>query len=498
MRRSLVCVAALVCSICGLFADGRSYPTEPSASWVYPYLYELRLRHQGGPMFVSTGPYERGDIARWLDECSRGDSIDDGRSAYLARMLKREFEPEIRSLRVPEPAWTGNAVLRSWLETRGSYRQEALVRFALYPGPGLCVWTALRSTVNAREYHKIETVPWGERTRASFDQGGISVSRGGFSVFLGRDELSWGASREDGLLFSGSAPSLDMLKLGLRGGRLKFTSFHSQLRAGGEEAWDESVRRFVSGHRLEVLLGRRLSLAISEAVLYGGEGRNFEPAYFNPFTVLYAEQWNSDWNDNILIAGDLSFLFPGRAEIRAEIMIDDFQYDFETEPHEVAAGLTVLATNPLKPDASLIGGSYFHVTNRTYGHVIDLNRFVQEGHVIGYPGGPDGDKLKLWCTAAFPDPLLWTLDYTFRRDGEGEATDSLARTGSKAKFPTGVVWRRHCVGFDITWRPAYFWSVGGRIEWSDDENYEHIEGRARSSVRLVVSSTFHINMASKQ
>jgi hypothetical protein len=497
MRRGFVCVAALVCIICGLSKDGWSYPTEPAASWVYPYLYELRLRHPGGPVFVSTGPYERRDIARWLDEGFRSQSIGDSRSAYLSRMLKREFESEIRSLQGPQHAWTANAWLRSRLETRGSYRQEGLVRFALHPGPGLCVWTVLRSTVNAPEHHKTETVPWGERTRASFDNGGISISRGSFSAFLGRDELSWGASREEGLLFSGSAPSLDMLKLGLKGGRFNFTSLHSQLRAHGEEEWGESVRRFVSSHRLEVLLGQRLSLAISETVLYGGEGRNLEPAYLNPFTVLYAEQWNSDWNDNILIALDLSVLFPERAEIRAEIMIDDFQYDFETEPHEVAGGLTIMAANPFYPGASIVGGSYSHVTNRTYGHVIDINRFVHEGRVMGYPGGPDGDKLELWCKAAFPDPLLWTLDYTFRRDGEGEATDSLARTGSKAKFPTGVVWSRHCLGFELTWRPAYFWSVGGRIEWSEDENYEHIKGRARDSVRLILSGTFRISMASK-
>jgi hypothetical protein len=137
------------------------------------------------------------------------------------------------------------------------------------------------------------------------------------------------------------------------------------------------------------------------------------------------------------------------------------------------------------------------VTNRTYGHVIALNRFVHEGHVIGYPDGPDGDKLTLWCAAAVPDPLLWTLAYTLRREGEAQATDSLASTGSKEKFPSGVVWRRHSVGLDIVWRPVHMWSVGGRLEWSEDENYEHIEGRVRSCVKLIVSGTFRFNVASK-
>jgi hypothetical protein len=497
MRRGIICLIVLVGCVLGLAAAGRTNPTEPAASWVYPYLYELRLRHAGAPLFVSTGPYERREIARWLDQNPGIASNGDRRSKYLYRMLAREFEAEIRSTQEQHHTWTGNAVLRSVLETEGSYRQEAWVRFALHPGPGLCVWTVLRSTVNGPEYHKIETVPWGERARASFDQGGISVGWKSLSAFLGRDELSWGASREEGLLFSGSAPSLDMLKLNLKGRSLNFTSLHAQLRAHGEEEWDLAVRRFIAGHRLEVLLGKRLSLAVSEAVIYGGEGRTFEPAYLNPFTILYAEQWNSIWNDNILIAGDLSLLFPGKAEIRAEIMIDDFQYDFETEPHEVAAAVTVMAANPFYPDASTLGGSYSHVTNRTYNHVIAINRFVHEGRVIGYPGGPDGDKIKLWCAASYPDPLLWSLDYTFRRDGEADATDSLATTGSKTKFPSGTVWSRHCLGLDVTWRPDYCWSVGGRVEWWEDENCEHIEGISRSSVRLILSGTFRLDRASK-
>ena len=496
MRCSLIRVAVLFCAVCGMCRDVSSSPTEPSESWVYPHLYELRLRHPGAPMFVSTGPYERRDIARWLEELSRTGSTLDSRSAYLSRVLRREFASELSSISGSHPAWMGSAVLRSRLVTKGSFQQEARVRFATFPWPDMCVWTVLRSTVNAPEYHKIETVPWGDRTRASFDHGGISISKGAFSAFLGRDELSWGASRRYGLLLSGSAPCLDMLRLGLRGRRLNFTSLHSELRAGPDEEWDASVRRFVSAHRLEVLLGQRVSLSISEAVVYGGEGRDFELAYFNPFTVLYSEQWNSDWNDNILIAGDLSILVPGKVEVNAEIMIDDFQYDFKTEPHEVAVGLAVRTTNPLYPEVSLIGGSYYHVTNRTYGHVIDVNRFVHEGRVMGYPGGPDGDELTLWCSAAWPEPVLWTLDYTLSREGETEATDSLSATGSKEKFPSGVVWSSDSVGLGAVWRPVDMWSVGGRIEWSEDENYDHIEGRVRSRVRLFVSAAFRLNVAS--
>jgi hypothetical protein len=463
MRHCIV-VSAIISAAVTLHGIALCFPTEPTGSWVYPYLYELRLRLGGPALFTSTGPYGRADLARWVAATSRPESGAVGsRSAWLQSMLSKEFEADLAILDGDFVAWTGDLGVAATHMTDSEPKWEGLLRLAVYSGPSLCMWAHLRTTANATDFHKTDVRIWQGRGAASFDYGGIGYRRGRLSLFLGRDELSWGAERRLGLLFSGSAPSFDMVKLGFRTRRFYFTSFHTQLRRGSADDWPETVNRFVSGHRLEILISPRLSCSVSEAVIYGGENRSVEMAYLNPLTLLYAEQWNSEANDNIIIAGDVTALLPGRAEIRVEVMVDDFQYDFETEPHEFAAGLSVRAVNPLHPETATMGGWYYHVRNQTYGHFVSWNRLLHEGKIMGYPGGPDGDMLRLWTSLAFPRAALWTLDYTFRRQGEGRAWDPQEPVGSTVRFPSGVVERRHALGLEVEWRQAYQTMLTARI-----------------------------------
>jgi hypothetical protein len=419
------------------------------------------------------------------------------RSLWLHRILRHEFSAEQSLLKSDDLLLVGDASVGSGLETDVKPVTEALLRAALYSGPGLCVWTTLRSTLNAPGRHKTATRQWEDRARASFDQGGITYRRGAFSLFLGRDELSWGAERQAGLLLSGSAPNMDMLRVTLESSRFLFTSFHSQLRRGDDEEWDESMRRFLAGHRVEILFSPTLSASISEVVVYGGENRSLEAGYLNPFTVFYAEQWNSGHQDNILIAGDVSWVVPGRAELRGEVMIDDFQYDFSTEPHELAAGVAVTIVNPALAEGSMLGASYFHVRNRTYGHFVGWNRYVHEESVIGYPAGPDGDNLRLWISLASPEALLWNLDYVHRRKGEGRATDVLERVGTKESFPSGTVERLHQVGLDLSWRPLHQWIFNGRIEYHHLTNRDNTEGSDDDGITIRVNATYNLKWSSK-
>ena len=491
MRSSglLVIVAIAIWALPGGVALG--YPTEPSDSWVYPYLYELRLREGAGHLFISTGPYGRLEIAEWLQGVEAGDLT--GRSLWLYDMLATEFDGEARVLEVGS-GWAGDLNVRSAAETGSRAYGEALGRFAYYSPVGVAIWTSLRASANGVDLHKVETRVWEDRLRASVDYAGIAFRKQGFTISLCRDEMSWGADRRRGLLFSGTAPSFDMLSIGYSAGPVAFTSFHSRLRDGRNVEAEGDVRRFVSAHRLEVLAGEGISFGISEAVLYGGPFRTFEPAYLNPLTIFYADQWNSGWNDNILIAGDFALLFPGRAEIRGELMIDDFQYDFENEPHEFGGGLSLSAVNPLLPGSSLAGASYYHISNQTYGHLVTWNRLVHEGKVMGYEDGPDGDRLALWTTLARPGSMLWRAEYSLRRKGEGQATDVQEETGSRVGFPSGTVETSHRGGVGLVWRPRHMWSVEARVEYHRTRNAGNVEGEDDDGWDLFLGAQFNLKI----
>jgi hypothetical protein len=479
--------AVLLClSVCAV-----ACPTDPATSWVYPYIDELRLREGAGGLSPMTAPYGRLETAAWLEGIPP--VAGGSRDCWLEDMLKTDFADEAGILRTGS-GWTGAVEFYGWAGTDEAVVGETFGRYAYYSPLGLCFWTSLRATLNGRGLHKVATRPWKDNARASVDFAGLSFHQKGFSIGLERDEVSWGTDRRAGLLFSGSAPAFDMLRIAYRTKRVGFTSFHARLRPGPDEDVEEGIHRYVAAHRLEVFPTPFSSLAISEAVVYGGRYRSFEPVYMNPLTIFYADQWNSDSNDNILIAGDFSFLFPGRAEIRGEVMIDDFQYDFETEPHEVGAGMTLTAVNPFRPATSLMGAFYYRVANHTYGHVVEWNRFIQEGRLIGYPDGPDTDKLGLWLNLSIPVNVTWTMDYTYRRKGEGSATEVQGAENPGGPFPSGTVETTHAAGLEVVWRPSYAWQIMAGARYSRVRNAGHEEGARDDDWEVVIGARYNLEL----
>jgi hypothetical protein len=474
-------------------------PTELTDTYVYPYLYELRLRNPGCPVFVNDRPFVRMELAEWLVDCFSADSLSDARSRWLHEMLKHDLSGEIGLMQAAAAGWTWDTALGSMAANDARVMADGFTRFSVYVPGGLSLWSSIRVTLNDPEGHKTYAKVWKDRGRASMEHGGIGYRRKWFSIFFGRDEIAWGAARDRGLLFSGSAPSYDMLKLRFGDGRFRYTSFHTMLRRDREEdpLEKEHLRRYVSAHRLDICACRSLTFSLTEAVIYGGDMRNFEPVYLNPAGLLYAEQWNSHSDDNILIAGDFSFLVPGRVEIRGELMVDDFQYDFGDEPHKLAAGLGIAGLNPLQPARSMIGGSYYHIRGGTYNHHVIWNRFVQEGHIMGYPDGPDGDRLSLWISLALPDPLYWSLDYSYRRQGEGSVTDEQLPDSPQVKFPSGIVEKEHRFGLELSWRPAFAWIVEGSVVYHSTDNMGNMEARSDSGFDFGLGLTFNYKTAGR-
>jgi hypothetical protein len=410
-------------------------------------------------------------------------------------MLAQELQGESHLAGARRLVWTGDVGLGVGSVTGQAGTGEMLARLALYTDSGLSAWTGMRGTLNAPECHKVETRPQ-DRFRASFDYGGVGYRHGYLSVFLGRDGISWGVSRPRGLLFSGPSPSCDMVRLRFKTDRVLFTSLHSQLRRGRDDPWDESVRRFVSAHRLDVRIGKHLTVGFSEVVLYGGSGRTFEPAYLNPLVLFYAEQWNSRFQDNLFLATDFAFLLPGRADVRGEIIIDDLQYEAGSEPHLYGLGLSVDAVSPLRGDVALVGGSYYHIRNEVYGHTVPHNRYTHQGELIGYPDGPDGDRLRLWASVVFPVSLEWKVDYVHRRQGEGRVEDRQEAEGERTPFPSGVVERHHRVGLGLSWRPSHRWALGGRVEYRDIRNPGNVERSADSGFMFEIQAGLNLKLAS--
>jgi hypothetical protein len=482
----LSCAALLSLAAAG---GGLGMPTEPSGSWVYDYIDELRLSSDSLSFFRATLPYERCELAHVLSQCRIPEVRGGERMGYLLGLLDRELKYEGAWRRDRGNLFVGVVNSGIAARTRAKVGMDNLLKLNFYFMEGVALWTYMRLSVTYPEAHRIETRPWGNYFRASFDHGGIGYRGGRFSLFLGRDELAWGLQRHKGLLFSGAAPAMDMVKFAYLEDKVLFTSVHSRLRHGDADPWDVDVRRYVSAHRLDLKLWPRFTFAVSEVVLYGGEYRNFDPIYLNPVSVLYAKQWNSRSEDNILFSGDFTLVFPRAAEIRFEIVIDDFQYDFSS-PHELGFGFDIAAKNPLLDLYSLFGLSYFHIRNGTYGHRIVHNRYTHESEVICYPFGPDGDFLEFRFSFSLPTETLWTMRLSQRRQGEGRVGDPQDEPPEDTEFPSGVVEKVMRAGLDVSWRPSYDWLIKGSLEWYGVSNEGNLEDSDRSDLRAAVGVGF--------
>lgn len=490
MRRCFICLTAAALLHMGAPEGGMSMPTEPGGSWVYDYIDELRLSADSLSLFTASLPYERNELGSAVMRTRLREGAGRERLEYLLGLLERELALEASWKTGRTNLFVGE--LTSGVGARSNARvgMDNLVMARFYFMERVAIWTSVRLTVTDPEAHRIETKPWGDYFRASFDRGGVGYRGGRFSLFMGRDEVAWGLDRQRGLLCSGAAPAMDMFKFTYLEDKVLFTSVHSKLRRGDTDPWDETIERYVSAHRLDLKLRPWFTFAVSEAVLYSGEHRGFDPVYLNPISVFYAGQWNSKTQDNILFAGDFTLLLARAAELRFEVVVDDFQYDFE-KPHELGFGVDLNARNPFLDLYSLFGCSYFHIRNGTYGHKVEYNRYTHENSIIGYPYGPDGDLVEARFAFSLPAEALWTVRFSQRRQGEGRVSDSQDEPPEDRRFPSGTVEKTLRLGLDVSWRPTYNWLIEGGLEWYGVCNEDNIEGADGDDIRVALALAFN-------
>jgi len=226
---------------------------------------------------------------------------------------------------------------------------------------------------------------------------------------------------------------------------------------------------------------RGLDFGLSEVVVYGGEGRGPELCYLNPLTIYYGEQFNKWRDDNILLGADFSWYLPwGR--VYGELLVDDFQYDFRSEPHELGinGGLDLVT-----PWGFRFNLEYTRVNNWVYGQNKPRNRYTYEGRVIGWEMGPDADQFS--SEIFYPmGRSLWTkFLLRLSRKGEGKVDDPRDTDVPWPKsFPSGVVEKSLLVGVELRYLPRPFLQVKFKLEAEKKRNRGNVKGRDSTSQRI--------------
>jgi hypothetical protein len=453
----------IVCFIC-MYAQGAfgSDETIIPDSWVYPALRTFELG--GYVQLAPSMPYTRKDVERYVEQILSRVGEDGRRltprQRFLLERLKAEFlgtstrpadredrplllyehEGDFAAFDIAAGGLFAKQVDAEKGEIWGLLRPDLLVGV----GGRLTVQTAYRIKIGPERGANMFGSKPSPRERSfrgvtsDYEKGLIYLSGQRWGIRLGRDYMHWGNGREEGLLLSRSAGSLDHVAASLQLGRFDLVAIHAVL--------DPRLQRRLAGHRVTVRLPRGMCIGFGETVIYASRGLDF--AYLLPFGSYYANQYNESIDDNVLWGFDWKVPITRGLVLYGELLVDDFQYERDPPaPDRIGFNMTVEALVTFgEREIELLAG-YTYIDIFTYAHKDTLlTRYVtgnadpEINRLIGSSLGPDADRWNARIAMPLHPRLLVSVEGSYSRRGEGSDLREWDRVeDAKPRFPSGEV-----------------------------------------------------------
>jgi len=247
-----------------------------------------------------------------------------------------------------------------------------------------------------------------------------------FKVRIGRFNLRMGPGYSSNFLFSGINKPLNFLyyvESGL-GDKLHFLTFNASLS-------DTVEGKRVAYQRVELNPHKRISLAISEAVVY--TRRNLFK-YIAPFDFFYLIQRHSaDNDDNLLAEGNVTFYLPSGIKLYFIFFDDDWiitPEDNQASLYGYCLGFYAVRGNfDLRVEYSL-------VSPWSYAHFSQKNAWAINGTPLGHWAGNDFHHFFVEAGYQRSKNTLLTFDLEYLEHGMGNLETPWESSG----LPGNVSW----------------------------------------------------------
>src|SRR5712692_3431828 len=407
------------------FAAQTVSPYVPLHHWSMPYVEYLISGGVIADPTPLTRPLKQADLALALEAA---DTIRLGAATRATiRQLLREFRPRVRGARYRVELGAGLAAasytVRDPLELgRGVPPRQAVRRgFASGTGQLLLAFGPFVGVSHAAVDTRLQYDPdWfaGGNNATRFEEGYVSGQWRYGEVFFGILDRNWGPSSVQGLLLSDDPYSLDHLALALGTPRVQVQAFAAQLDTRADST-GAPVNRYMTQHRLWIHPRGRWTLALSEASVISGVGRQLEPWYLNLATIGFFRQTESGTNANNFLGLDVQRR--GATTLMAQFMLDDIQVSRKTpsDLKPASYAFTVGAKARIRSRAAAWTLFYTQVANLTYRNEDNLQ--VPLYHFLG-TGRNFDDYDQLTATASWLARvgLLLQPEVTVLRQGEGD------------------------------------------------------------------------------
>ncbi len=488
----------------------------PLDSWVYSTVDELYCQGLFTKLHKNVKPYTRGEIASCVLEINLRQKRQEleltDSQLWLLQKLNQEFRFEIEELYQKSSKKDKNRYILKYgasplllAKAAGedtSYgRLQAKFETALQFDRRLVVKDRMIIDTKAEKERRYWGRKWKGDLTGVLDMAYAQIDLEYLYLLLGRDHLRWGPGKEDVLLLTDQIPPFDMLKLESRLGSFRFICFATVLdqmrvpacQGPGGPSGSFFAKRYLSGHRINLKLKCGLEMGISEVILYGGEHRNLEPYYLNPLLPYYGEQYNQYRDDNALWSFDLALTWFRNKEFYAEILVDDFQYDFESEPQQIGLQIGINYAEIFGLKRSFANLEYTRINNWVYGQNKLWNTYTYHGFGMGSILGPDADRLFFDLTYHLAKDLQISFSEEYRRRGEGRIeTLQTSAVPYPKKFPSGIVECSNQIRFEASYQPSPHLKLDGAWGYKNVKNSQNVDGERADDFFLEASLNVHL------
>ena len=243
-------------------------------------------------------------------------------------------------------------------------------------------------------------------SRLSFNSGetdnsGICYQNDWMVLQFGRGRQSWGAGNDIQLALSETSNSYDYGMIDLDFENLKVRYLHGYL-----ESDTLFYNRYITARGIEWNNNTNFLLGLSEIVIYSGENRPIDLAYFNPISshleIELNDRQNNSGSDNGNGVWQCSFDYFNEKNLRisGNYIIDEFVLDEEQKNegkgHGNGYSLKFVYSNIFNaPLLSSIYCSIVSIGTNTFKHEDGRNNFVQRNKPLGWENGSDSREAKI-------------------------------------------------------------------------------------------------------
>lgn len=478
----------------------------PLDSWVYPVVDELYSQGLFPKLHKNVKPYTRGEIASLVLDInlkqSEGSLKLTDSQLWLLSKLNSEFKYELEELyyhkqKEDHTVWRYGISPITYSHVVKDDNYNGRVQIGFESGIQFDNKFVLKDRVmidtKTEEERRYKGIEWKHDLTGVLSEAYANFDLRYFQLLLGREHLRWGPGNNDVLLLSDQIPPFDMVKIEGKLGSFKLIWFATVLDQiyvypqwmDFQPVYGYWAKRYLSGHRLNLKLKMGLEMGLAEVILYGGKDRLPEPYYLNPILPYYGEQYNHDIDDNILWSFDFSLSRYKNKEFYFELLVDDFQYDFKSEPHQTGYRLGLNYADPFGFKRSLVNLEYTKINNWVYGQNKPWNIYTYQGLGMGSILGPDADRWSLSVLHHFTKDLDFVLLEEYIRKGEGRINTSQAGVvPSSKKFPSGIVEYINKIKFTATYQPDSDFKIDLSGEYEKIKNQGNQCGRNEDTVIL--------------